>query len=31
MHGQAPIHQVFEGIGQMVEQTLSMIGANASA
>ncbi len=29
MHGQAPIHQVYEGIGQMVEQTLSMIGAHA--
>ncbi|MCB9838099.1 MAG: isoprenoid biosynthesis glyoxalase ElbB [Phycisphaeraceae bacterium] len=31
MHGKAPIHQVFEGIGQMVEQTLAMAGVGAGA
>ena len=31
MYGQAPIHQVFDGIGKMIEQTLSMVGAGASA
>ena len=31
MHGQAPIHQIFTGIGQMVEQTLSMAGARAKS
>ena len=31
MHGQAPIHEVFEGIGRMVEQTLSMVKAKTGA
>lgn len=31
MHGQAPIHQVFDGIGQMIDQTLAMVGAGAAA
>lgn len=31
MHGQAPIHQVFEGIGKMVDRTLAMTGVSAGA
>jgi enhancing lycopene biosynthesis protein 2 len=31
MHGQAPIHQIFTGIGEMVEHTLSMVGSRVGA
>lgn len=30
MHGSAPIHQVFDGIGHMVEQTLAMAAATGA-
>ncbi len=31
MYGDAPIHEVYEGIGRMVEETLARIGAAAGA
>jgi len=31
MHGSAPIHEVFEGIGEMVAATLALAGAGAGA